>query len=270
MKWLLGALARALEPSERHAVLGDIAESGEGSFAAILDVLGLVIRRQAALWAHWKPWLALIGVSGLAAFPLSRMVFRFNADFGEQLSARRKYGVHFGTGLTAGQDIAFLACLAVGLVVWSWVSGFVLGSLSGRAVWITWPVFYLVVLNAAWGGFVLSGNIILRDAQPLLLFIRSTLPLSIAGLLCSAASLSGTLRGVRGQALPARPACLLAGAVLLLTILMTWMSGRYETAHEVWSGGVWPGVSLPVTLLPFLLVSWPAAWLAVKAKVEIR
>jgi hypothetical protein len=195
--WLLGILARALEPSERHAALGDIAESGEGFFAALRDLLGLIIRRQAALWTAWQPWLALLGIGGVTAFPLSRVVFRFNVAFGQQLSAHRKYGVHFGTGLTVGQDIAFLICLAVALIVWSWVSGFVLGSLSGRAVWITWSVFYLVVLDAAWLRFVLSGNIILRDPQPFWLFVSSTAPLSIAGLLTSIPALCGAWLGAR-------------------------------------------------------------------------
>jgi hypothetical protein len=267
--WLLGILARALEPSERQAVLGDIAESGQRIFPALRDLLGLIIRRQVALWAHWQPWLALLGIGGLTAFPLSRIVFRFNVSFGQQLNAHRKYGVHFGTGLTAGQDIAFLICLAVALIVWSWVSGFVLGSLSGRAVWITWSVFYLVVLDEAWLRFVLSGNIILRDPQPFWLFLTSTLPLSIAGLLSSVPALCGALLGVRRRTLPSRRAWLLAGTVAVLTILMTWMSGWYETAHEIWSGGTWPAVSLMATLLPFLLVGWPAAWLCVKTQAPL-
>ncbi len=35
-------------------------------------------------------------------------------------------------------------------------------------------------------------------------------------------------------------------------------SGWYETAHEIWSGGAWHGVSW---LLPFVLVSWPVTYL---------
>jgi hypothetical protein len=128
-------------------------------------------------------------------------------------------------------------------------------------VWLTWSVFYLVVLNSAWAGFVLSGNIILRDPQPLRLLMGATLPLSIAGLLFSLPALWGVFLGVRRRVLPMRYACLVGGAVAVLTILMTWMGGWYETAHETWSGGTWPGVSLPMTLLPYLLVSWPAVWL---------
>jgi hypothetical protein len=69
-----------------------------------------------------------------------------------------KYGVHFGTLLTPQQDVAFLLCLGVALIVWSWTCGFVLGSPSGRAVCLTWSVFYLVVLDSRWVRFILSGN----------------------------------------------------------------------------------------------------------------
>ena len=65
-----------------------------------------------------------------------------------------------------------------------------------------------------------------------------------------------------------RGAYLLASAITILTVLTTWMSGWYETAREVWSGGAWPGVSWPMRLLPFVLASWPAAYLLAKAKSQ--
>jgi len=51
-----------LEPHERDVVRGDLAECGVNGWRACLEVLGLVARRQAALWADWRPWLALVGV----------------------------------------------------------------------------------------------------------------------------------------------------------------------------------------------------------------
>jgi len=259
--WLPGILARGLEPAERDAVLGDIAESGEGIGAATGDVLGLVVRRQALLWTFWRPWLALLGVGVLAGVPLSRIAFRLNVNLGQQLVTYQKYGVHFETGLTAGQDLAFLLCLAGALLGWSWTCGFVLGSLSGRTVWLTWLVFYLVVLNSAWARFVLAGNIILRDGQPLRLLIVRTIPLSIAALLFFFPAFWGTFVGVRRRVLPVHYAGLVASVVAVLTILSAWMSGWYENAHLVWSDGLWVGPSWQVRLLPFLLVSWPAAYL---------
>jgi len=162
---LVDILSGMLDADERQAVRGDVAESGESIVRATGDVLGLIVRRQIGLWTEWQPWLALLGVACLAGLSLSRIAFRFNVDLGQQLMAYYTYGVHFGTLLTRQQDMAWLLCLAIALFLWSWTCGFVLGSLSGRAVWLTWSLFYLMVLDSALVRLVLSGNVILR-AQP--------------------------------------------------------------------------------------------------------
>jgi hypothetical protein len=262
---LVDILSRMLDADERQAVRGDLAESGDCSGRALRDVVGLIVRRQTGLWAEWQPWLALLGVACLAGVPLSRILFRFNVDLSQQLMAYQQYGVHFGTLLTPQQDIAFLLCLAVALLVWLWTCGFVMGSLSGRAIWLTWSVFYLMVLDSAWVRFVLSGSIILRNAGLLRLFMAVTVPLNIPSLLFVLSGLCGAFLGVRRRVLPLRAAYVLASAITILTILTTWMSGWYETAHEVWSGGAWHGVSWPMRMLPFVLVSCPVAYLLVTA-----
>jgi hypothetical protein len=162
--------------------------------------------------------------------------------------------------------MTFLLCLAVALLVWLWTCGFVLSSLSGRAIWLTWPVFYLMVLDSAWVRFVLSGSIILRNAGPLRLFMVVTVPLNIATLLFLLSGLCGAFLGVRQRVPPLGAAYGLASAITILTILTTWMSGWYEIAHEAWSGGAWHGVSWPMRLLPFVLISWPVAYLLANAK----
>jgi hypothetical protein len=263
--WLVDVLSRMLDADERQAVSGDLAESGESVVRATRDVLDLIVRRQVGLWAGWQPWLALLGIACLAGVPLSRIAFRLNVDLGQQLMAYYRYGVHFGTLLTPQQDIAFLLCLAVALVVWSWTCGFVLGSLSGRAVWLTWSVFYLMVLDSTWVRFVMSGNLIVPDPQPLRLLIAATLPLSPATFLFSLSAIWGAFLGVRRRVLPLRAIYVLASAITIFTILTTWMSGWYETAHEQWSGGAWHGVAWPMRLLPFVLASWPVAYLLAMA-----
>ncbi|MBZ5634636.1 MAG: hypothetical protein LAO55_16045 [Acidobacteriia bacterium] len=55
-------MSRMLEPDEREASRGDLAESGEHGGQALLGLVGLVVRRQAALWKDWRPWLALVGL----------------------------------------------------------------------------------------------------------------------------------------------------------------------------------------------------------------
>jgi hypothetical protein len=147
------------------------------------------------------------------------------------------------------------------LLGWSWTCGFVLGSLSGRAAWLTWSAFCLMVLYR----FVLVGNIILSDPRPLRLLAATTLPLSIAALLFLFPALFGAIVGVRRRGLPLRHAYLLGSVIAILTILTIWTSGWYETAYEVWSGGVSSGVSWPMRLLPFLILSWPAAYMLVTA-----
>ena len=162
--------------------------------------------------------------------------------------------------------MAWLLCLAIALLLWSWTCGFVLGSLSGRAVWLTWCVFYLMVLDSALVRFILSGNMILRDPQPLRLLMVATLPLNPATFLFSLSALWGAFMGVRRRVLPLRAAYVLASAITIFTILVTWMSGWYETAHEVWSSGAWHGVSWTMRLLPFVVVSWPITYLLATAK----
>jgi hypothetical protein len=259
---LLTVLARALESAERDVVLGDLAESGEGIGAATRHLLGLVVRRQAGLWFSWRPWLALLGVSCLAGLSLSRIVFRLNVDL-------YKHAAGYATSLSARQEVAFLICLAGALTVWSWTGGFVLGSLSGRAVWLTWSVFYFVVLDSAWARFVLAGNIILRDPHThegpldspqvaLRLLMAATLPLSIAALLFLLPALSGAFVGVRRRILAVHHAHLIGSVNIALTILTTWSTGWYDPAHLP---ARWPGAAWSTRLLPFLLASLPAAYL---------
>jgi len=263
--WLVDVLSRTLDADERQAVRGDLAESGESVVPAIRNVLDLIVRRQVDLWAGWQPWLALLGIACLAGVPLSRIAFRLNVDLGQQLMAYYTYGVHFGTLLNPQQDVAFLLCLSGALLVWSWTCGFVLGSLSGRAVWLTWSVFYLMVLDSTSVRFILSGNMILRDPQPLRLLIAATLPLSPATFLFSVSAVWGAFLGVRRRVLSLRAVYVLASAIAIFTILTTWMSGWYETAHEEWSGGAWHGVAWPARMLPFVLASWPVAYLLAMA-----
>jgi hypothetical protein len=106
---------------------------------------------------------------------------------------------------------------------------------------------------------------ILRDPQPLRLLMAATLPLNPATFLFSLSALWGAFIGVRRRMLPLRAAYVLASAITIFTILVTWMSGWYETAHEVWSSGAWHGVSWTMRLLPFVVVSWPITYLLTTA-----
>ena len=259
---LLTFLARALEPAERDVVLGDLAESGEGVGPATRNLLGLIVRRQVGLWLSWRPWLALFGVSCLAGLSLSRIVFRLNVDL-------YKHAAGYATSLSDREEVAFLICLAGALTVWSWTGGFVLGSLSGRAVWLTWSVFYFVVLDSAFARFVLMGNIVLRNPHThetpldsiqgtLGLLMATTLPLSLAALLFLFPALFGAFVGVRRRILAVHHAYLIGAVNTALTILTTWSTGWYDPAHLP---ARWPLVPWSTRVPPFLLASLPAVYL---------
>src|SRR5262249_23583092 len=55
--------ARALDPAERDAVLGDLTEAGETGWNALKNVLGLVFLRQTLQLKTAKPWLAGLGIA---------------------------------------------------------------------------------------------------------------------------------------------------------------------------------------------------------------
>jgi len=70
--WSLAELvSRLLDPPEREVVRGDLTESGARPGRALLEVLGLVLRRQAAAWFDWRPWFTLASVVIPIGFLLS-------------------------------------------------------------------------------------------------------------------------------------------------------------------------------------------------------
>jgi hypothetical protein len=261
--WLVELVSRLLEPAERETVRGDLAESSETGERALRGVLGLVVRRQAALWRDWHPWLALFGIAGLTGAILSQIAFSFDAALGQQLRTYSHYGVHFETGLTLSQDIVYSICIASALLAGSWASGFVLGSLSGRAIWFTGALFCLVVVDWQWAEFVLSGNLIYRDMSLMILMrvVNKLHPSSISSLLIFLPAALGVRRGLRGRTLGFRRALILAAAFATLTALVLWTGGWYESAHEVLSVGVWRGNPWHLRLLPLALLSWPVGYI---------
>lgn len=131
--WLVDTTSQLLEGEEREAVRGDLEEAGEGPWQGLLEVLGLVIRREAALWKNWRPWLAAFGL----ALPSSFLLMGFS------LSVSRAYQEFIGptilktTGLTVGPGFSLLLCNVFLLAGWSWTGGFVVGSVSRRTVWVS-------------------------------------------------------------------------------------------------------------------------------------
>jgi hypothetical protein len=148
--WLVEIVSRLLAPDEREAVNGDFAESGESGAQALLGALGLVARRQIALWREWRPWLALLGlVIPLGA--LLSLVSRMMAD-GSAIYSWMYLNNWTWTYLTnAGARTDLISYAAeislkfLALVCWSWTAGFLLGSLSRVTVRVNVPVFCLAL-----------------------------------------------------------------------------------------------------------------------------
>ncbi len=132
-------LARLLGPAEREAVLGDLAERGASTLETVRELLGLIARRQSAMWGHWRPWTALV----LLIVPLS---------FALSLQSRYTSGntsiylwLYFNNwdwrlvGMTAFQNqfpryIAEVFLRYLTLICYAWIGGFVIGGTARRAL----------------------------------------------------------------------------------------------------------------------------------------
>lgn len=113
---------------EREAVLGDLIEAGEGAWGAMLAVLGLVLRRQAAAWKSWRPWVAAFGLS----VPCSFLLMGTSVSVAQALQNILASGGH-----PLGLSWLAIVPQALLLVGCSWTGGFVVGSVSRRTLWFS-------------------------------------------------------------------------------------------------------------------------------------
>lgn len=265
--WLVDIASRLLEGNERDAVRGDLAESNASGPQALRDVLGVVVRRQAALWKNWRPWLALIGLAGLVGVQLSHIVGALSGQLDMQLRTYWKYGVSYGTGLTAFEETVMFLSQALALVMWSWTAGFVLGSLSRRTVWVTGPLYLLAGVYP-----VLRGLHFLVRAHPWtfdhhlrelpLILLMLTLLFVLQIILFLLPSIAGVRRGLRKLTLTLPRASVLTVAIVAVTALTIWTGGWPHAAVVRWSGDGWdPTVGLQSRVFVFGLVSWPVGYL---------
>jgi hypothetical protein len=130
---LFNLVSQLLEGDEREAVQGDLLEGGETAWQSLLAVLGLVIRREAALWSNWRPWLAAFGL----ALPSSFLLMGFSLSVSRAYQQFVGVTVHHATGLSVGPGFALFLCNVLLLAAWSWTGGFVVGSVSRRTVWVS-------------------------------------------------------------------------------------------------------------------------------------
>jgi len=252
--WSVDIMSRMLTPDERDAVRGDFAESGETGGQALRDVLGLVVRRQAALWKDWRPWLTLVAVVVPAGMLLS-LFSRFVADdsatyiwlyvnnwtWGYLAPGFRSDIVGYITGI-------FMEYLLLGC--WSWTTGLVLGVPSRRFIWINGSLFcFLLLLGEFPGSFGIhfAGN----DGPFSLTFYRVIFPMILQTALVLFPSIWGIHRSFKLASLP----------LLLQTMLWPAAAAAVLMATQVVGFWWWPlrftwtipmlrfGALLPVTYI---------------------
>jgi hypothetical protein len=128
---LVEVAARLLERSEREAVLGDLLETGEGTWRGLLDVLGLVIRRQLSHWKNWRPWLAMFGL----ALPSSLLLMGVSVSVSSMYERLIDHRILGESPQAIHGGFFQLLCRGLLLIGCSWACGFVMGSLSRRTLW---------------------------------------------------------------------------------------------------------------------------------------
>jgi len=218
---LVKLTARLLEPREREVVLGDLTEVHASPLQAVCEVLNLGIRRHSALWLNWRPWLAGPGLAVPASFLLMGVSLSVSQSCLELVKPDT------GTG-----SVTWLLTQMCLLLIWSWTSGFVIGSLSRRTLWAS-------IVMCCWPCFVCVSKFHLELLSPVCL-LWFLIP---AGL--------GVRQGLSGKRIR------LSVALTITTVLMLAMLLR-------WQGGVQRWWSPPWWLVDFVM-SWPALFLVARA-----
>ena len=253
MNWIVRLTARALEPREREIVLGDLAECGSSGAGALVDVLDLVVRRQLLIWTSWRPWFALIAIVGISGFYLNGMLTALSGGIFEQVTAWRRYGVHYNTGVTSFRDdVIRMSCLAAAIFWWTAVNASLLRRLSGRAGWLTGLLFYVVAIDSSGVRHFLSGAVVYRGNLPWWSAIGWVLPLNPAdfGLVVLLFAIPAIC-----DALGKLPA--MTTATVLSTLAAALLGGIHAHDLQTYSHGEFPAPSWPAILAPYALVSWP-------------
>ena len=255
--WLVDILSGALALDERDAVRGDFTESGETGGQALRDLLGLVVRRQAALWSDWRPWLALIGLVIPVGVLLSISSSWLDRSYDLYLWIIRNYrdidpAILSDIGLTVRHGIVLLVSRSLLLVSWSWASGFVLGSLSRRAVFANGAMFCLVVFS----GELLSTPM----SRVFSLTLSAWLPLVLMAVLVLLPSLWGMYQGFRRVRRPLIQTVLWAAAIVTALATRSWFWWPLQIGY--YTDVPW---ARRLTQILLLAVYWPMVYVLATA-----
>jgi hypothetical protein len=261
-----------LEPDERDAVRGDFAESGETGGQALRDLVGLVVRRQAALFTHLRPWLALVGL-----VPLGRLLCLVSRRMADSSAIHiwlyaNNWDWAFVRDAALRHDLAQYVALLfleyLTLSCWSWTSGFVLGAVSRGTIQINTVLFCFMVLFGELLGAprYLGYSVLLHRAREYpgnaavfaLTFYGVMFPLMVQAILVVVPSLSGILQGLRVTRLRPRLRTILWAAAIATLAAIAIQSRGLVAISPYSRPGTWDGWQ--VRLLQ-LVVYWPVGYL---------
>jgi hypothetical protein len=152
LRRMTDAASGMLDPEEREAACGDLAESGEPAGRALREMLSLVIRRRAACLGDWYQWLNLVFLT----IPLAALVSlaaRRTADGSAIYLWLYLNNWDLNSIQTPGFWQELLQCAQgvllsyVALACWSWTTGLLVGWSVGRTLWLRTAVFVAVVVT---------------------------------------------------------------------------------------------------------------------------
>jgi hypothetical protein len=265
------ALARLLHPDERDAVTGDFIELEIPAGRALLDVGGLILRRQAALWKEPRSWVALI----LLVVPLGLMLSLLARHIAQGAAIYTWLYWDWWTSTiltipaarlefarTVGEFLLEFATLAA----WSWSAGVAIASLSRPTIHVTAILFFLIVFAGTFGSVAAGGGNPYNAPVFSLAFFRVVLPVMVKTTVVSLPALAGMQRGLSRARGPVVWWVVFALGIVALTVRS---SGTLDAAvgwtrWEVGGGNIALRGAQPAALLP-VLIAWPAVYLAASA-----
>jgi hypothetical protein len=280
---LADILSRMLDPGEREAVRGDLVESGETGSQALSDVLGLVVRRQAVLWTHRRPWLTLVGLVvplGMLLSIVSRRTAGESAVYVWMYANNWKWSDVANAGFwhVFTESVALVFMKYLTLVCWSWTSGYVLGSVSRGIVRVNGVLLCLILCFGALLGaplylayfsqylhraFGLPSIPYPNDPVSALTFYRVMFPLIVQTVLVVGPSLWGMRQGEGIARLqPLLRTILYIASIATLAAMVIQNPDLWVFLRVFRRPGIWDGWQIRLLQL---VVYWPVACLVASA-----
>jgi hypothetical protein len=264
--WLVDSATRLLGRDEREVVRGDLAESGESAGKALIDVLGLVIRRQANCWTIWQPWFALVSVVA----PLGMLFSLVSRQWADGTSVTIWLYLRQGFLPDSATWVGRMLLNNTALICWAWTCGYTIGSLSRRAVLGNGLLFSVILFSGTIG----SSTTMRNDARVFTsVFYSLALPILVRIFLVALPAIHGMRRALRVEQLGVMPAVMWTVAIAAITVFEAnniegsasffgWrpigplpdpgFDGRIGTDDDI--------INWKLRFLPFV-VMWPAVYM---------